>query len=247
MPLFRRRESEPATPLPSGSYRMASGNIVALDIDGVRVHRPPSEQLAVIPYHDIARVFRSERGDLTIALQDGSLVAFAADAVTATALEHALTVEMTRAQAEQAAWLEAQREAELLEARDAGGVVVQDDGDIVIAVTTVPEAKLAIRRLRLKKREYAAQKKELQAAINAIRAERRAEIAQQGSMLRGGGTFGQVVRAGQRLGRDADRRAYVQRLQPYEDAKAAIDRMVLEIDKSITTLEAFVLKETQQE
>jgi len=240
MPIWNRKKDE-AQPIeiPDGPnvYRLTTGNIVMVGADGLTVRNPSGHTVAMIDAREIDEVFRDDLDELTMRLQAGNNVSFDADPETSGALEAAL-IELQDAAQQREAAIEQQRFAS---AKEAGGVMVHDDGRIDISVDSVPGAKLAIKHLRLKKREYAAEKKEVQAEITEIRSGRRTQVAKQGSIVRGGGKFGQVVRTGQRAGRDRDRVQYTNQLQPYEQAKATIDHKVLQIDLAITKLEKYIL------
>ena len=134
-------------------------------------------------------------------------------------------------------------EPSILEQDWQGNVVLfTDDGDIALRVTSVPEAKLAIKQLRLRKKAVGLEKREVTHAITAINTQRRMQTANQGSKMRGGGDVGKIVRSFQTLGRDADRRNHAARLQPYQQEKARLDQYTLTIDQLITQLEAYILQ-----
>ena len=123
------------------------------------------------------------------------------------------------------------------------GVTLLDDGTVRMKWDSVDEAKLAIKQLRLKKRELNIQKRSVNAEMKELRLERREQVAQQGSKMRGGGKFGQFVRASQTAGRDHDRRQHVARLAPYEQAKADIDRQITNVDMIIARIEQTLLEQ----
>jgi hypothetical protein len=125
------------------------------------------------------------------------------------------------------------------------GVVFLDNGDIHLNVGTVEEAKLAIKQLKLKKKEYAVAKKAVTNEMSQIRATRSQQVAQQGSMMRGGGNVGKTVRTFERIGRDADKRKHANTLAPLEAQKAAIARATLVLDQAIMRIEAFLLENQQ--
>lgn len=122
----------------------------------------------------------------------------------------------------------------------APGVTLRGD-TVSLSFDTVAQAKLAIRQLRLMKKELGIEKKDLTTQMSEIRAGRRSQVAQQGSMVRGGGGLGRAVRTGQRVGRDADRRKHVGALAPYEEAKSEIDRRVMMIDQIILSIDQMIL------
>ncbi len=118
----------------------------------------------------------------------------------------------------------------------------EDDGNLSINIGNVAEAKQAIKELKLIKKEWAIEKKAINAEIADLRAGRRMQTAQQSSMVRGGGQVGQVVRSFQRISRDEARRNHANALAPLEESKAFIDRSMLEIDSAVTQLEGYILR-----
>lgn len=120
-------------------------------------------------------------------------------------------------------------------------VSISEDGRITISVQSSAEAKIAIKALKLKKKEYALLKRELAQQQKIIRAEYTDKVRQQGSKVRGGGSIGRLVRTVQTINRDADRRALAQRLAPLEEEKNAVDRIITAIDQTILQLEKYIL------
>lgn len=120
-------------------------------------------------------------------------------------------------------------------------VTISDDGRINISVQSLAEAKLAIKALKLKKKEYALVKRELTQQQKIIRAEYTDKVRQQGSKVRGGGSVGRLVRTVQTINRDADRRALAQRLAPLEEQKNAVDAIITAIDQAILQLEKYIV------
>lgn len=123
-------------------------------------------------------------------------------------------------------------------------VTFHDNGDISLNVGSVPEAKLAIKQLRLRKKEIGVEKKAITTEMAEIRADRRQQVANQGPMMRGGGGFGKTVRTFESLGRANARAKHANRLAPYDDAKAELDRRIMLVDRAIHSLEAYVLEQT---
>jgi len=121
-------------------------------------------------------------------------------------------------------------------------VTFLNDGRINILVQSFAEAKIAIKALKLKKKECALEKRELSQQQKIIRAEYTDKIRQQGSKVRGGGSIGRLVRTVQTINRDADRRTLAQRLAPLEEQKNAVDETILAIDQAILQLEKYIIQ-----
>ncbi|MEG3833841.1 hypothetical protein [Microcoleus sp. Z1_C3] len=111
-----------------------------------------------------------------------------------------------------------------------------------ISVQSLPEAKLAIKALKLKKKEYALVKRELTQQQKMIRAEYTDKVRQQGSKVRGGGSLGSLARTFQTANRDADRRALAKQLAPLEEQKNAVDAVITAIDQAILQLEKYIVE-----
>lgn len=112
-------------------------------------------------------------------------------------------------------------------------------------VETAAEAEQAIKELKLQKKELALQKKAVNAEMAIIRAERRGQLASQGSKMRGGGKTGKFVRDMQTMSRDVDRSRHANRLVPLESRKARIEGEVLALDSAIAQLERCILERNQ--
>lgn len=111
-----------------------------------------------------------------------------------------------------------------------------DGLDIEVSVSSHSQAKLAIKQLRLEKRRLGLEKKQADAAMKAIRA----EVGKSSPMVRGGGALGNTVRAFQRLGRENARQRLAEALAPHQQRKAEIDRLLVNIDTMILSLEQVV-------
>jgi len=119
---------------------------------------------------------------------------------------------------------------------------VEDDGTVRANATTVPEAKIAIKELRLEKKDWTVTKKDIAAQVAAIRADYRSEVAQRGGKVQGGGKFGQFARSMQTISRDNRRAKLDKDIRPLEAHKAALDRVLTNIDAVILQLERHILQ-----
>ncbi|KAM3097435.1 hypothetical protein ACKFKG_08010 [Phormidesmis sp. 146-35] len=120
--------------------------------------------------------------------------------------------------------------------------MIADDGRINISAQSPAQAKIAIKALKLKKKEYALVKRELTQQQKVIRAEYTDQVRQQGSKVRGGGSIGRLVRTVQTINRDADRRALAQQLAPLEEQKNGVDGIIMTIDQAILQLEKYIIE-----
>ncbi len=130
-------------------------------------------------------------------------------------------------------------------AHDSAGDIVwfADNGDIHLNVNSVAEAKLAIKQLKLQKKDVALQKRRVQQEITGINAQRRDQLARQGRMPRGGGGLGRTVRAFEGFSRDQQKAQHEQRLGPYQAQKARLESYALHLDKAIHHLETYILQQ----
>ncbi|MCA1572735.1 MAG: hypothetical protein LC798_21060 [Chloroflexi bacterium] len=127
-------------------------------------------------------------------------------------------------------------------ADDGSTVTFLPDGSMRVTATTVDEAKIGIKQLRLHKRGLTAQKRELTAQIQAIRAEHRSRVAGRHVLPRGGGRLGQITRVGIQIKRRAERMQADNAVVPLERQRAALEEQLIEVDRGIAQLEAYVLR-----
>lgn len=123
-----------------------------------------------------------------------------------------------------------------------GSQIAVVNGQLVARGETPAEVKIAIKELRLLKKEETAKRREASARLKEIRAERRAVVAKRLPMIRGGGMLGSLVRGGVQAKRAADRGAHDDRIVEVERVVMAIDRNILNIDKVIAQCEAALLR-----
>jgi hypothetical protein len=121
-------------------------------------------------------------------------------------------------------------------------IYVQIRGTSVRAnVRTREEAKLALKELKLKKKEFGLMKRTITERQKSIRVDYTDEVRTRGSMLRGGGGIGKVFRLFQTVARDGRRAQLARALAPLESEKENIETMVRAIDGVIIQLEAYIL------
>jgi hypothetical protein len=113
---------------------------------------------------------------------------------------------------------------------------------ITVNVNSVDEAKLALKELKLKKKEFGLLKRSITEKQKEIRADYTGDVRSRGSMMRGGGGLGKLVRVMQSASRDARRAQLARNLEPLEAKKQEIEAMIRAIDSAILQVEAALLK-----
>lgn len=121
-------------------------------------------------------------------------------------------------------------------------VKITDDGELHISAKSVVEAKIAIKEMKLKKKEYALVRREISQRQKQIRVEYTDQVRQRGSKFRGGGSIGRLVRTVQTINRDADRRSLAQELAPLEQQKNTVETIINSIDQGILQIEKFIFE-----
>ncbi|MEH2144049.1 hypothetical protein [Nostoc sp.] len=118
-------------------------------------------------------------------------------------------------------------------------VTINSDGKLHILVQSLAEAKIAIKELKLKKKEYAWRKREISQQQKIIRAEYTDNVRQRGSKTRGSSIMSRLAQTLQTSKSDADRRALAQQLPPLEQQKNAVDEKINEIDQAMLQIERY--------
>lgn len=124
-----------------------------------------------------------------------------------------------------------------------GQVVRQRDGNIEVHAESPAEAKLAIKEIRLLKREWQAKKKEaslVKSEENARWRERQAGRISTVGLGRGLG--GKIVRGAIQGGRRGERMEHADRINQLSAIQADIDRKILQLDGIIAQLEAYIAR-----
>jgi hypothetical protein len=116
------------------------------------------------------------------------------------------------------------------------------DGRIIIRASTVAEAKLALKELKLKKKENSITKREITNQQQQIRAGYTDKIRREGTKMRGGGSIGRFVRDFQTSSRNIDKANLARKLAPINKQKSQIDAILTAIDKAVIQVETYILK-----
>lgn len=121
-------------------------------------------------------------------------------------------------------------------------VTITDAGELRISARSIAETKIAIKELKLKKKEYALVKRKIHQNQKQIRAEYTDRVRQRGSKFRGGGSIGSFVRTVQTINRDDDRRTLAQQLAPLEQQKNTVDEIINAIEQTILQIEKYIIE-----
>lgn len=121
-------------------------------------------------------------------------------------------------------------------------VQVTDTG-VHSEVNSIDDAKLAIKELKIKKKEYALTKKLLANQQKQLRAEYTNEVRTRGSMVKGRGAILGFARSMQSISRDNRRAKLAKDLAPLEQKKMRVEKVVSAIDDAIIKLEAYILNQ----
>jgi hypothetical protein len=117
-------------------------------------------------------------------------------------------------------------------------VSISPDGKVDVQWRSIAEAKLAIKKIKLLKKQASVEKKAATNAQRMIRASYTQRVRQRGSKMRGGGWVGSIVRGIQTASRDADRAGLADQLAPWEAKKDQCDRIILQLESLILKIEA---------
>lgn len=120
-------------------------------------------------------------------------------------------------------------------------VTFAPSGEIIVRANTVAEAKLALKELKLKKKEQSILKRQLMEQERQIRATYTDTVRRRGSKFQGGGTVGKYVRLFQTAKRDATRSDLAVELTPLEHQKSRCEAMIQLLNKFILQVEMFIL------
>ena len=114
--------------------------------------------------------------------------------------------------------------------------------NVRVNAKTVPEAKLALKELKLHKKDYALAKRQINEQQKAIRAAYTDEIRRRGSKFQGGGGVGRFIRIVQTAKRDGARKELAKKLEPLEVKKRQVEAIITAIDQTALQIEAHILK-----
>lgn len=116
-----------------------------------------------------------------------------------------------------------------------------EGGTIEVKANCVAEAKLALKEMKLKKKEFGLMKRSVSDRQKEIRAAYTQEVRNRGSMMRGAGGLGKFVRTIQTISRDSKGAQLAATLAPLEEEKQRIGALMRAIDSAILQVEVHVL------
>ncbi len=121
-------------------------------------------------------------------------------------------------------------------------VTVWPDGSADFRVNSLPEAKLVLKSLRLLKKEINLALKETNASLREVRHEYTTQVRQRGSMVRGGGKFGQIIRIVQTVSRDMQRSQLAANIQPLHQQQEYLRGLIASIERHMIRIESAMLR-----
>lgn len=121
------------------------------------------------------------------------------------------------------------------------------DGELSGRMGTTAEVKLAIKELKMLKRHLGAEKRQINAQIQAIRSSHNQTIMRRGPSMRGGGTLGKLVRAADQASRKRDRSEHAKTLDPYLAHRAQIDTRINMIEQAVAQLDVALIRAEAEE
>ena len=121
-----------------------------------------------------------------------------------------------------------------------GTLLTNDAGELHLRLSSVQEAKLTIKALRIRKKELNAAKRENNQKMAAIRRDYAARNARRGPSVRGMGGFGKFIRSMDQLGRANARSSRENELAPLEQWKRELEGAIHTLDLAIHHCELYI-------
>ena len=119
--------------------------------------------------------------------------------------------------------------------------VTIDGAHVEVNCRTRDQAKIALKELKLLKKEYGLKKRTINETQKEIRASYTDEVRTRGSMMRGRGGFARIFRTFQSISRDNRRASLAQELAPLEAKKQKVEDILRSIDSVILQIEAYLV------
>lgn len=128
-----------------------------------------------------------------------------------------------------------------------GSVKTNRDGDLLLRVSDVKQARLAIKELRSRKRALNAEKRRANQTMTAIRQQFSTKNVRRSPAVRGMGGFGRTLRTMDQLSRANDRSNRENQLAPYAAEKQQLELGIHHIDQLIHHCEVYILENEASE
>lgn len=112
-----------------------------------------------------------------------------------------------------------------------------EGGQIRIIAKGKDEARIALKELRLLKKEWMLKKKDLAEEQSQIRAGYTHDVRMRGRMPRGGGFMMTIFRLFEGFNRDKERATMATKLAPLERKKDQVEQMIRNIDEEVLAVE----------
>lgn len=120
--------------------------------------------------------------------------------------------------------------------------IIINDSSVQVNAKNPAEAAIALKELKIKKKEYGIIKRNLNAQKREIRSSFNHQTAQRGPKFMGGGGLGRLIRGIQTISRANARAEVSNQIAPLEVQSQEIDSIILAIDSAIVQLEAYLMK-----
>lgn len=125
-------------------------------------------------------------------------------------------------------------------------VTLWEDGSADFHFRTVPEAKLAIRGLRLAKRQLQVHLADIHSTLRDVRHRYTDSTRRRVPKFPGGGTFGRMIRLAQTISHEIDQYKLADNIQPLHKQKESLKYLINCLDQHVLRVQSLILlRETQ--
>ena len=128
-----------------------------------------------------------------------------------------------------------------------GLITTNAAGDLEIRIGAIKEARQVLKELRLRKKAFNAEKRLVTQEMTAVRRKYTVKNANRGPSIRGGGSFGTIVRSMDQVSRASDRSSREAELEPLTDLMQEYASAVHTIDELIHQCDAYIVRQQVEE
>lgn len=121
-------------------------------------------------------------------------------------------------------------------------VLFQPDGSVVLNVHSANDAIIAVKELKVRKKELLLERKYVRQRIRELKADYAQEVRMRNSKFQGGGKLGRIIRMVQTANRDSIRQSFGLQLDPLNDECLNLENRILFIDNAMHQLEVYLSK-----